>query len=219
MRRWRTGMPARRAASMLAPMAMTWRPNCIRFIAAKPRTTATRASTAGKGTPKSQPRPICTKQLSLRDRDGEALRHQQRHAAQHREARQRDDEGGDALEGDEPALRRADDGAGASSSRMTSGQGMPAWSAMAASALISATVEPTDRSMPPVVMTKVMAMATISSGEDWRSRLRRLPRGQEGRAGDGEDHARTAGRRWRSTAPARGGRGNPPGRSPAGRLV
>src|SRR5207244_6987695 len=45
-----------------------------------------------------------------RDRDGEAFGHQERDAAQRRETRQRDDEGLDALIGDEPALRRADRG-------------------------------------------------------------------------------------------------------------
>ena len=35
---------------------------------------------------------------------------------------------------------------------------------IAASALISATIEPTARSIPAVMMTKVMATATISTG-------------------------------------------------------
>ena len=48
----------------------------------------------------------------------------------------------------------------------TNGQGIAACRRMAASALTNATVEPTDRSMPPVVMTKVIATATISSGAD-----------------------------------------------------
>ena len=51
---------------------------------------------------------------------------------------------------------------------------MPAWSEIAASALTSATVEPTERSMPPVVMTKVIATPTIRSGAAWRSMLRML---------------------------------------------
>ena len=56
----------------------------------------------------------------------------------------------------------------------TSGQGRPACSVSATAALTSATVEPTDRSMPPVVITKVIATATIRSGEDWRNRFSRL---------------------------------------------
>jgi len=56
-----------------------------------------------------------------------------------------------------------------------SGQGTPAASASATKALVSATVDPTDRSMPPVVITKVMATATISIGAACRSRLSRLP--------------------------------------------
>ena len=36
-------------------------------------------------------------------------------------------------------------------------------------------IEPTERSMPPVVMTKVIATATINVGAAWRSRLSRLP--------------------------------------------
>ena len=59
-------------------------------------------------------------------------------------------------------------------STTTAGQGTPACSAIAASALTSATVEPTERSMPPVVMTSVMATATISIGALWRIRFRRL---------------------------------------------
>ena len=46
---------------------------------------------------------------------------------------------------------------------------------MAQSALTSARIEPTDRSMPPVVITSVMAAATISSGADWRRMFRMLP--------------------------------------------
>ncbi len=45
---------------------------------------------------------------------------------------------------------------------------------MAQSALVSARTDPTERSMPPVVMTSVMAVATISSGADWRRMLRIL---------------------------------------------
>ena len=53
-------------------------------------------------------------------------------------------------------------------------QGTPAWSRIAQSAETSARIEPTDRSMPPVVITSVIADATISSGEDWRRMLRML---------------------------------------------
>ena len=56
---------------------------------------------------------------------------------------------------------------------------MPACSEIAASALTSARTEPTERSMPPVVMTKVIAAATIISGAIWRMMLRRLV-GQKG---------------------------------------
>ena len=51
---------------------------------------------------------------------------------------------------------------------------MPAPSEIAASALTSARIEPTDRSMPPVVMTKVIATATIMSGAIWRRMLRKF---------------------------------------------
>src|SRR5688572_11387864 len=57
----------------------------------------------------------------------------------------------------------------------TTGQGTNVPNAIAASALISATVDPTDRSMPPVVMTRVIATATIIIGAAWRSTLRMLP--------------------------------------------
>ncbi len=55
---------------------------------------------------------------------------------------------------------------------MTMGQGRPAWSRIAATAFTSASTEPTERSMPPVVMTKVIAMAVISSGALCRRRFR-----------------------------------------------
>src|SRR4051812_46689363 len=58
---------------------------------------------------------------------------------------------------------------------MTIGQGRSARSAIAAKAFTRATVDPTDRSMPPVVITNVIATATISMGADWRSRFKRLP--------------------------------------------
>ena len=56
----------------------------------------------------------------------------------------------------------------------TAGQGTPACSEIAASALTSASTEPTERSMPAVVMTKVIATATIISGAIWRKMLRRF---------------------------------------------
>ena len=52
----------------------------------------------------------------------------------------------------------------ASISSTTTGQGRPAPMAMAQTALISATCDPTDRSIPAVVMTMVMATATIRIG-------------------------------------------------------
>ena len=48
------------------------------------------------------------------------------------------------------------------------GQGRPWLRLIAARALTSARVEPTDKSIPPVVMTKVMATATIRMGALWR---------------------------------------------------
>src|SRR3712207_4105346 len=51
---------------------------------------------------------------------------------------------------------------------------MPAVMAMADSALTRARVEPTERSMPPVVMTRVIAVATIRVGALWRTMLSRL---------------------------------------------
>ena len=55
------------------------------------------------------------------------------------------------------------------------GQGMPMPMRTAASALTIATVDPTERSIPPVVITKVIATATIRIGADWRSMFNRLP--------------------------------------------
>jgi hypothetical protein len=46
----------------------------------------------------------------------------------------------------------------------TSGHGKPCAMRIAVSALTRATVEPTERSMPPVVMTKVIAIATMKAG-------------------------------------------------------
>ncbi len=50
----------------------------------------------------------------------------------------------------------------------TTGHGIESCSNIAVSAPINATVDPTERSMPPVVITKVMAAATISRGALWR---------------------------------------------------
>ena len=54
-------------------------------------------------------------------------------------------------------------------------QGQPAASRIAQTALTSATWLPTERSMPAVVMTKVMATATIRIGAAWRITFSRLP--------------------------------------------
>ncbi len=59
-------------------------------------------------------------------------------------------------------------------STITSGQVRPACSEIAASAFTSASTEPTDRSIPAVVITKVIATATIMSGAVCRKILRRL---------------------------------------------
>ena len=73
------------------------------------------------------------------DRNRIALGEQERGAADRAEARERDDEGGNALVGDEEALHEADDDAEQpASGRTTAGQGMPACSEIAASALTSA---------------------------------------------------------------------------------
>ena len=56
----------------------------------------------------------------------------------------------------------------------TTGHGTPACREIAASALTSASTEPTERSMPAVVMTKVIATATIISGAIWRRMLSRF---------------------------------------------
>ena len=58
--------------------------------------------------------------------------------------------------------------------RAVSHQGQPACRAIADKALTIASVEPTDRSMPPVVMTRVIATAAISVGALWRSTLSML---------------------------------------------
>jgi len=57
---------------------------------------------------------------------------------------------------------------------ITNGQDRPSCSKIAASAFTSASIEPTDRSIPAVVITKVMATATIMSGALCRKTLRRL---------------------------------------------
>ena len=76
---------------------------------------------------------------------------------------------------DEETLEEADgDADDAASARRPIGQGRPPCNEIAASALTSASTEPTDRSMPAVVMTKVMATATIISGAICRRMLRRL---------------------------------------------
>ncbi len=59
-------------------------------------------------------------------------------------------------------------------SAATSGQARPACSEIAASALTSASTEPTERSIPAVVITKVIATATIISGALCRRMLRIL---------------------------------------------
>ncbi len=45
---------------------------------------------------------------------------------------------------------------------------------IASAAAVSPTIEPTDRSMLPVVITKVIATATITVGATWRATLTRL---------------------------------------------
>ena len=58
---------------------------------------------------------------------------------------------------------------------------------MAATALTSATVMPTERSMPPVMMTKVIATATTRIGAAWRRILRMLPTVRKVRVADREE--------------------------------
>ena len=67
-----------------------------------------------------------------------------------------------------------DDADAPASARRRAARACPACSEIAASALTSASTEPTERSMPPVVMTKVIATATIISGAIWRKMLSRL---------------------------------------------
>ena len=57
---------------------------------------------------------------------------------------------------------------------MTAGHGKPSCRSVADNVATSASTEPTERSMPPVVMTKVIAAATISSGADCRRMFKRL---------------------------------------------
>ncbi len=47
---------------------------------------------------------------------------------------------------------------------VTTGQGIPASSAIAQTAFVSATIEPTERSIPPVVMTKVIPTEVTRRG-------------------------------------------------------
>ena len=171
-----------------------------------------RAISAGSGTPRNQARPMSHERARRVDRDRVAAGDQQRDAADHREPGQRDDEGRDALIGDEEALERADQRRPAASmATTTSGQGRPACSSVADSALTSASTEPTERSMPPVVMTKVIAAATISSGADWRRMLSRLGvvrkasvAEREDDADDDEEERRSRRRcRWRAALAAR----------------
>ena len=157
------------------------------------------AISAGTGTPSNQARPMTDERARRVDRDRIAAGDEQRDAADHREAGQRDDEGRDALIGDEIALQRAEQRRPARAWRgSTSGQGKPNCSSVADSVATSASTEPTDRSMPPVVMTKVIAAATISSGADWRRMLSRFGGGQEGVGRDREDAGRRRRRRARS---------------------
>ena len=128
---------------------------------------------------------------------------------------------GIALVGDEPALGEADQRRRAPASRATtSGQGTPCRDRRSPPrALTSATREPTDRSIPPVMMTKVMATATTSIGAAWRSDVQDVARRQERVGGEGEEQRR---RRAKKTAMERTwallGRGSRPAREPCGAL-
>ena len=55
------------------------------------------------------------------------------------------------------------------------GSGPPRASTSAQSTPASATTEPTERSMPPVRMAKLMPAARIAVNAFWRSTFRRLP--------------------------------------------
>jgi hypothetical protein len=61
-----------------------------------------------------------------------------------------------------------------STSARTATIGMPAASSEALTTETSATIDPTERSMPPVAMTKVMPTPMMMMGAAWRATLRRL---------------------------------------------
>ena len=82
----------------------------------------------------------------------------------------------------------------ASPASMTSGIGMPASSSIAETTAATATIEPTERSMPAVRMTKVMPTETMPNSATWRSTLIRLNGIEEGVRDQrrGHAHARPA---------------------------
>lgn len=171
----RAGIPARRAAAAFAPTATTRRPYTVSRGAMWPAAATSTASAAGTGTPATQPRPSAAKPLPIGTgmqwpsvNSSAAPRSTDRPASVTMEAGMR------CQAMNQPCTAPTSPPA-SNNPAATSGQGNPARSPMAESALASATVEPTERSVPPVVTTKVMATATTSKGADWRSRLSRSP--------------------------------------------
>ena len=94
------------------------------------------------------------------DRDRRAVGHQKADAAQRRQRRQRDDERRQAHLDDAEGVEDADGKPIQRAPSATAIQiGKPAWSAaMATITVVKPTTAPTERSMPPVMMTKVSPM-------------------------------------------------------------
>ena len=128
------------------------------------------------------------------DRDRIAARHQERDPAHPAQPGQGDDEGGYALVCDEPAVsalrspRRprasgpAPSGQGQAGAKRDRGQRPPG---------TSASVEPTERSMPPVVITKKGSSPTANDQQ-----RRRLPANQVEEVRGGQERCRSPPRRW-----------------------
>jgi len=75
----------------------------------------------------------------------------------------RDDEGRHAQAGDEPAVEQADEAAAAIMMSSTPMGPQPCWMSCAPTTLVSAMVDPTDRSMPPLTMISVMPSAPMAT--------------------------------------------------------
>ena len=116
----------------------------------------------GAGTPSEGRRRQALRRSRIDDRHRHRAGEAEREPAQHAQHAERDEEGGDAQLGDEQAVDRADDGA--EQQHQPAPRPSPARRGRAASPRPwrrSSTCEPTDRSISPQTMTKVMPTAMI----------------------------------------------------------